>query len=474
MIFGVLKKPLLPQDPPPVDGWELRVDCFETIELEEIRAFLESSPLPVILTLRATAGGGHFEGGEENRYGLLRQLAALEPAYIDLEYDTPVTVVREIISKHPAVKLICSYHNFEETPLDLDLLLTSIISRFPAHFYKIATFAKTTLDALRMVIFVQSRQNLIGVAMGQEGTITRVLGPVVGSPIDYASMGDPSAQGQLDCSTYFDTYRYRSLNRETQLYGLIGDPVEESIGHTAHNEMMKKYGINGVYVKMRVRKEELPQFFHLIKQLPFRGLSVTMPLKEAVVPYLTENRFPMPAVNTLLIEEGKIYGYNTDGEGAIDPIESHLLLKGKRVVLIGAGGAAKAIAFTAGQRGAQVVVLNRTAEKATALYGENGGGLERLEQEFKRGYDVIINTTPDPLPINPDWLCRGVIAMDIKSRPRITPFLAKALEKQCLVVYGLEMFIYQAVAQNQLWFAPFASSLAMRAHLYTIDLLPNY
>jgi 3-dehydroquinate dehydratase/shikimate dehydrogenase len=440
MLFAVLKKPDLPDFPEAFDGFELRLDHFDTIDLKEIQTFQRACAQPLLFTLRKTSQGGCYKGSEEARLEKIEELFALKPAFFDLEYDTDPAFIVRMKKTFPEVKVILSYHDFEKTAPDLDLLYEEI-AHVPVFAYKIATFANSSLDALRMLLFVKKRNNVIGLCMGEMGLPTRILGPVIGNLIDYVSLGDPSAPGQLELRDLTAIYRYPHLNQETALYALIGDPVDASIGHLFHNAFFAREGINAVYFKMVLKKEELSTFFALARQLPFVGISVTMPLKEEVLPDLG-------AINTLLFTKGEIQGYNTDGKAAADAIEKKILLKGKKLVLIGSGGAAKAIAKEVLQRGAQLFIVNRTAEKAVAIAGERGGGLESLAG---LDYDLLVNTTPEAMPIDPDWILPKAIVMDIRTVPRQTPFLLKAKEKGCQVIYGIEMFLNQAIAQQQIW-----------------------
>ena len=220
----------------------------------------------------------------------------------------------------------------------------------------------------------------------------------------------------------------------------------------------KPMGLNAIYVKMSILPEELEKFFSLAKKLNFRGLSVTMPLKERVLSFLDQVDplvAQMGAVNTILFEGEKLMGFNTDGIGAINAIERLGSIKGKKVVLIGAGGAAKAIAFIAHQRGAQIVILNRTANKAEELAAHvkgRGAGIEKIASEYEDGYDILINCRPEPLPIDPQYILPHSIVMDIKTLPTKGSLLEYAKQKGAKVVYGYEMFINQAIAQIDIWF----------------------
>ncbi len=227
------------------------------------------------------------------------------------------------------------------------------MQKTPAFFYKIAVTAKNCLDALRLVCWAKkSDGKLIAISMGSHGQVSRIFGPITGSPITYAALEEDqkSAPGQLSAKTLIERYHHRSLNLHTALYGLIGDPVDQSISDKTHNSLITACGLNAQYVKVQVCPAELSDFLQFAKKLPFQGLSVTMPLKEHILPFLDDidpQAFDIGAVNTILFEKSKIFGFNTDGTGALNAIEKECQVKNKRIVIIGAGGAAKAIAYEA-------------------------------------------------------------------------------------------------------------------------------
>ncbi len=442
MLFVSLKE--WGQVPAEAEGIELRLDLLPPFD---VAGFLKREKRPVILTLRSKSQGGHFSGSEEERKKRLAELFALNPSFLDVEYDTAIDF--------PAgeTKIIRSYHDFEKTPADLPGILAKMP---PAYAYKIAARASSTLDALRMLHFVQKEarqgKRIIGICMGEEGQITRILAPVVGSWIAYA--GD-TAPGQLSLSELISTYHCRRLGPSTALYGLIGDPVIHSIGHLVHNAVFSACGLNAVYVKMPVKIEELPAFFELIKPLPFQGLSVTMPLKESVCAHLQQidaYAQSIGAVNTLVRAKERFIGYNTDGKGALDAIEAKYKVKDQLVVVLGTGGAARAIAYEARQRGAKLVILGRTLSKAQELAEQMGGRGGELEQLDEENYAVLINTTPHPLPIDPLHLRAGTVVMDITRKSKFPPLLAEAQKKDCILVNGDEMWANQAVEQYRIWF----------------------
>lgn len=438
---------------------ELRLDNFQTINLVELKKLRASTSLPMIFTLRSALQGGNYKESEDNRLADIRLLASLKPEYFDLENCIPSYFIKEIAMRFPETKLILSYHNFNETPQDLDGLLHEM-QKTPAVFYKIAVTASNSLDALRLLCLAKKSEKLIAIGMGAHGQITRILGPIIGNPITYAALDDSqiSAPGQLSAKTLIENYHFHDLSPKTAVYGLIGDPVDKSISDQTHNHLMRSCGLAAVYVKMQVKPPELPDFLQLAKSLPFCGLSVTMPLKEAVKPHLDHiapQALEIGAVNTLLFRDGGIIGFNTDGIGALNAIETDMLVRGKKIVMIGAGGAAKAIAFEAHRRGGDITIINRDVDKAKLIANSVQGVAKRLDQMAEcteEGYDILINCTPLDMPIAEEHIIPHTTVMEIRTKPKETSFVTCALTKNCPVVYGYQMFAEQALGQFSLWF----------------------
>jgi 3-dehydroquinate dehydratase / shikimate dehydrogenase len=442
---------LLPLVPEEADGIELRLDLLPTLDVEAIKGLLINRTHPFLFTMRKSSQGGRFIGSEEEREALIEKYLELEPQFFDLEYDTRPAFIEKVTRSFTKTRFILSYHNFQETPRDLGVIYEEM-AKVPVYGYKMAALAVSTNDALRLLLFGREHPQVSVISMGEKGEFARVLGPVCGNLIDYACLDadQKTAPGQLTVKELVDVYDYHKLNPSTHLYGLIGDPVSASKGHLYHNQIYQQ----SVYVKMNVKAEELSTFFPLVIEMGFRGLSVTMPLKEKVLPFLQSidsKAKQIGAVNTILIKERGLSGYNTDGSGALDAIEKHVFVAGKKVVLIGAGGAARAIAFEAYQRGAHVLILNRTFQKARELAMEVGCQSGRLS-EIPSEYDILINCTPDLLAIDSKKILPSALLMDVVYVPRETPLLQKAASLGCQVVYGDEMFFNQAAAQIELGF----------------------
>ncbi len=469
LLFGAISGPdlkaaeaLLEKSRPFIDGIELRLDHFSTIDKDALRAFLQRCGLPVMMTLRRKDQGGSFPGSETERLELLESLCELKPAYLDLEYDVPADYRKKLFESYRNITFLSSFHDFSHMPADLEEIYQKVKTPH-AHIYKIAVTAKSSLDALKVLAFVQSHSEkgkIIGIAMGDDGKPTRILAPVVGSFLTYAMLSSDrsTAPGQLTAEQLQKTYCFSKLNRQTEIFALIGDPVDKSLGTIIHNAVFEDAALNAVYINMRVKKEEIPTFFSLTAHLPFKGFSITMPDKEAVLPYLKEASPQVRAIgacNTIKIVGRDQMGYNTDGIGALNAIERMGKVLGKHIVFVGAGGAAKALIYEAVQRGALVTVINRTAEKAIEIanaYGCRGGGWELLPEVSENGYDVIVNCIPESDLIDEKWILPGKIAMDIVYVPKNTPFLVKASQKKCRIVFGYEMFVGQALEQERLWF----------------------
>lgn len=452
------------------DGLELRLDYVQNLDMQAIKEIRQACSLPVIMTLRNQAHGGHYPHSEDQRLQSMLELCKLNPDYLDLEYDVPVQYIQAIRRMYPAIKIILSYHNFQETPADL-LGLFQTIYQADCYAYKIATQALSSLDALRMlhcVLTLCTQYRVIGLCMGEFGQCTRILAPIVGSLFTYACWDNTqaTAPGQLTLEELSQIYHYRQLNARTRIYALLGDPVHSSVGHILHNRALRFLHQNAVYVKIRVSQEELAESLDLIRKLPFGGLSITMPLKEMVVPLLDvadADATTIHAVNTVVRADQRWLGTNTDGLGAMQALSEHISLNQQTIVILGAGGAARAIAYAALQQGAKVIILNRTLAKAKRLADDLGCEAYALELfPTLSSYTLCINTLPEKTyqdPVlqmlwDPKHIILGTVVMDIVYQPIETMFLRIAKAAGCVCIPGFQMYINQALLQIQHWFQP--------------------
>jgi len=254
------------------------------------------------------------------------------------------------------------------------------------------------------------------------------------------------------------------IDAQTQLYGVIGNPVRHSLSPVIHNGAFMRLGWNAVYLAFEVRN--LEEALRGIRGLGMRGVSVTIPFKAQVVPLLDEVKGlakKIGAVNTIVNRSGKLTGYNTDCDGARQALEEKMNLRGKRIILLGAGGAARAIGFGLKERNCQLTVVNRSKKEGEALSAELRCDYLPLSSlvKMKAGEleaDVIINATSlgmyprdGETPVPKKLLKEGTIVMDIVYQPLQTKFLREAKQSGCVTVNGLEMLMRQAAAQFEIW-----------------------
>ncbi|MCY3975397.1 MAG: shikimate dehydrogenase [Simkaniaceae bacterium] len=459
-----------------VDAIELRCDlleCDPSDRSDRVRHLRSLTGKKVILTLRSREEGGKWGGREEERIAVLCDLLSFSPDYVDVESHVDAEVLVHIRKRAPGVKIIRSFHDPEKTPEDLEAVLCNL-EKVVADIYKISTLSRSTIDSLRMLLFIEKActagKKVAGMCMGQHGQVTRILAPVVGSAMTYASFSKEreTAPFQVTVDELEGIYRFSRLTRSTVVCALIGDPVDKSFGHLAHNALFERFGTDAVYVRMRVLPDEVSDFFRLIGALPFRGCSVTMPLKEHVRPYLNEverDASEIGAINTIAIRDRNgtcvRVGSNTDGMGALDAVEAVEKVRGKKVIVAGAGGTARAVVFETVKRGGEVLIINRTYEKGKLLadrFGCKAISLATWHKE-KVPFDIFMNTTSVGMsslssgaPVEEEELIEGMVVFDAVMNPKETELLKRAERRGCGIVYGYEMFARQALKQFEAWF----------------------
>lgn len=446
------------------DVLEWRIDLFSDSDYKTLLAIKQKTSLPILITLRKEEHGGLDRRSHKERELHFLELAKLLPDYIDFEYDTPANLVQAFIKITPKTKIIYSYHNCVETPQDIEYVIDSMSEG--AYMYKFASLAHTVLDVLS-VLRVQhnSLKKVIAIAMGEKGVCTRILQPVMGVNWTYACIdGKQAAPGQLTPKDLIQIYRYNQLDKNTRVFALLGSPITKSKGPILHNAVFSSFSINAVYLKVPVEPEELESFIKEIQSLKiFLGFSVTMPLKEAIVPFVDEIddlAKSIGAVNTLLLKDNRIYGCNTDGLGALNAFEKHASIKSKNVLVIGAGGTAKAIGMTFKTHGANVAYTNRTDAKAVLLAQKTESqflSFNLLSQKAK-DFDVIVHATN--VGMAPYENNAVLASTDLRAEqylfecvhsPRETLLTQHAKKAGCKVIYGSELLIEQAVLQEQYW-----------------------
>lgn len=446
---------------------ELRLDYIKNPDLRRI---LERRSRPVIVTNRPVREGGKFDGSEEERISLLKLAIRLQADFVDIEHDS-IQYIRRNTDHRVTTKIIVSYHNFRETPGDLSAIYLKL-SQCDADVVKIVTYAKDITDNVKIYrLLRQAQVPLISFCMGEYGIVSRILYKRFGSYLTFASLrkGKESAPGQISIHELFNVYHAQKQDKNTAIYGLIGKPVAHSISPIIHNTLFKEMNFNSIYAPFKVDK--IGEFIKEFRGLDVKGYSVTIPHKESVINHL-DAIDPMArkigAVNTIVNKDGQLVGYNTDCKAAIQTLEDVYQtsgmdtkndhLKGRRITLLGAGGASRAIAFGLQERGAQVTIVNRNYERAQSLARDAGcfskkpGDLPSIET------DILINATPvgmfpevNETPVDKVRLKPGMIVFDTIYNPMETRLLREAQAQGCKIVGGLPMFVNQAAAQFELW-----------------------
>ena len=274
-----------------------------------------------------------------------------------------------------------------------------------------------------------------------------------------------------------------AISSKTRVYGVIGDPIEHSLSPVIHNAAFAALGLESVFLAFRVKPAEVGNAVSGMRALGIHGLNVTMPHKTTVIPHLDEvdktARF-LNAVNTIHNKNGKLWGFNTDGVGALKALrENGVDPKGKKVLLLGAGGASRAIAYTIAHEADELVILNRTVKPAKELARQLRQLLpkkisaealspETIEDNLMDS-EVLINATSIGMKpnvnetlVNPKWLRTNLAVMDIVYNPLETKLAKIAKEAGAKVVSGVEMLIYQGAASFEIWTGKSAPIQVMR------------
>jgi len=249
------------------------------------------------------------------------------------------------------------------------------------------------------------------------------------------------------------------IDQQTRLYGVVGEPIGHSLSPTMQNAAFRTSGLNAVFLAFASKDAE--GCLRGMKALGIRGMSVTIPHKAAVMPLLDEVN-PLAekigAVNTIVNDDGRLVGHNTDALGALRALEEKTDPAGKRCLLFGAGGAARAVGFVLKERGVTLSVVNRSADRGERLAGRLGCPYIPLDAAVHHRADMIIQTTPVGMyphvhqcPVPEAILEKGMVVMDIIYNPLETRLLKKAGERGCILVDGLSMFVYQGAEQFKLW-----------------------
>jgi len=443
---------------------ELRIDYLEGPA--NLKRLLADRPSPVVVTCRRERDGGKFKGDEATRLILLRTAVAEGADYVDLEEDVAASIPR-----YGKTKRIVSLHDFRRMPDDLEAIHARLAT-LDADIVKLAVMANQPHDNLRMLTLIQKSQiPTVGLCMGDIGTPSRILAGRYGAPFSFATFHHERtlAPGQLSYDQMTRIYHYEQINAETAIFAVIGDPVGHSLSPIIHNAAIAASGLNAVYLPFRVPREHLGRFIDEAPQFGIRGLSVTIPHKEAVMSKLTRVDAiarGIGAVNTVLFKDRDLIGYNTDEPGAMAALEEALAGDGTmpgdfnrlNALVLGSGGAAMALAYGMKRRGIDVAIAGRSAKPTEAMAERLHCRAIDWNDRHEVHADILVNCTPvgmhpnvDATPFDKEHLRATMLVFDTVYNPENTLLIKEARERGCTVVTGLEMFVRQAALQFKLF-----------------------
>jgi len=417
----------------------------------------------VIATCRRAASGGKFRGSIASQLDILGKAAAAGCQLVDVELQTAAKCKPEQLQKlRGRAGLILSFHDFRATK-KLDETLQKMLA-YPADFYKVVSTATNLADNVTMIKFLAregDRHSMVGMCMGEQGVISRVLGVRAGSVFTFASAGagQETAPGQITAQELRSVYRIEQVDVATRVYAVVGDPIAHSLSPTIMNAAFRRENVNAVYLALHAKT--LKDLLTCVKEIPIHGISVTMPYKESILPHLDNSdshSTKIGACNTVVrAQDGKLYGFNTDTAGIVRPLERRLnTLEGARILVLGAGGAARAAVFGLKERGSEVYILNRSLAPAKKLAHQARARMVKRQDLKKLAFDVIINATPVGLantretPLQ-DKEINARYVFDMVYDPAETRLLKLAKERGAQIIPGIEMFVHQAARQFEIW-----------------------
>lgn len=444
---------------------EFRLDYLKqpSAALTKVHRFLETHQyVTAIGTCRRVESGGKFKGSLASQMEVLTKAHAAGCQLVDLELQSAQKLKAEAITRlRNRAGLILSFHDFRGTR-KLDETLEQML-KIPADYYKVVSTATTLSDNVTMMKFLQTESNkhaLVGLCMGEQGIISRVLGVRAGSAFTFGAINAElkTAPGQVSAGELRSIYRLEQVDAATRVYGVAGDPIEHSLSPVIMNTALRRENVNGVYVPLHAKT--LKDLVHCVREIPLHGFSITMPYKQAILPYLDNtdaHTAKIGACNTVVRgQEGKLYGFNTDIAGVVRPLEQRLTIEKAKVLVLGAGGAARAAVFGLKERGADVWVMNRTSVKGQKLARQAKAHTVKRADLRKLSFDVIINATPVGMgntkdsPLKDEEIQARVV-FDMVYDPVETHLLQVARSKGIAVIPGVEMFVQQAARQFEIW-----------------------
>lgn len=452
------------------DLFEIRADLVSDLDLLML---LRAKTKPLVLTCRPLSEGGQWPDADPGRRLKLLEGAKRGFDYVDVELHSNLL---DVMIEKSGRGLIVSYHDFEGVPQDLDAIYAAMAAR-GADIAKIAVTPRSIAEVGRFLDFAARAAAppgppLVPIAMGPLGMVSRVVAGRYGAPFTFACVeaGRETAPGQIPLAELAGTYRVREVTAATKLYGVVGTQVARSLSPAIHNAGFAAREIDAVYFPLQA--EALTPFLDALPALGLSGFSVTRPFKVDILPHLSELddiAALSGSVNTVTVDQGRLRGASTDGAGVVIPLKKRTTLKGRAVVILGAGGAARAAALALTVQGAKVTLLARDPKRAADAATAVGCRVVPLDELASQRWDVLINATPlggrDAIEESPLLACfhrPGSTVLDMVYDPLETRLLREAAAAGCVTINGLEMLLAQAAVQFETWTGCEAPAEAMR------------
>ena len=430
---------------------EVRLDG---VDRPDAAAALEGRLRPVIVTCRPRWEGGAFDGPEEARRRILTDAVLSGAEFVDVELRAEFAA--DIIRLRRGRGVIVSMHEFSPGATDLPGKIHGLRS-MGAEIVKYVTTADALTDTLPL--FEVGRQadpaadgeGHVLLAMGPRGAHTRVLAARLGNRWTYA--GDAVAPGQLPPARLLGDFGFRRIRESSDLYAVVGSPVDHSLSPAMHNAGFAAAGLDAAYVALDAR--DAADFATFARALGLKGASITAPFKIPMLAHVDEADgvgMQVGAINTLTVRDGRWYGSNTDVAGFLAPLAGRMALRGTRAAVLGAGGAARAVAIALKREGAQVRICARRPDEAAAVARLAGVGTGPFPPE-PGSWDVLVNATTLMRNESPMAGTRldGEIVFDLAYTPAETALIRQARDAGCWTIGGIEMLIAQAERQFETW-----------------------
>lgn len=429
---------------------ELRLDRLEDIDVPGV---LAGRRTPVIVTCRPSWEGGSFRGSEEERKRILMEALERGAEYVDVEWRARFD---DLIAARRGRGIIVSSHDFAGVPRDLERQANAMRAT-GASVIKIAVTASRLSDCVTLLALSTRHEpgSLVALAMGDRGLPTRLLAGRFHAPWTYA--GALREVGQVDLDTMVRDFHFRDVDAATRLYGIVGGSVRHSVSPAMHNAAFRALRLNALYLPLPAADADDVMSFGRV--FGIAGASVTIPHKVSLFDRLDEVYAAarrIGAINTIRVDAGRWVGDNSDASGFLQPLHERVPLSGLRASVIGAGGAARAVADALGSQHCAVTIHarneSRAALVATAMRASVGPWPPKPGT-----WDLLINCTPvgqapkpEDTPV-PKATLTGRYVYDLVYNPTTTRLLREAAEMGCQTIGGLDMLVAQAQEQFRWW-----------------------